>query len=53
MNSIEQMFAHLVSDHHIKEKAKLENELKTSWKVTRAEQRIPSLLGSWVMRIEE
>jgi hypothetical protein len=53
MNSIEQMFAHLVSDHHIKEKAKLENELKTSWKGTRTEQRIPSLLGSWAMRIEE
>jgi hypothetical protein len=53
MHSIEQMFSHLVSDHHIKEKAKLENELKTSWKGTRAEQRIMSLLGRWVMRIEE
>jgi hypothetical protein len=52
MNTIEEMFGHLVSDHHIEEKAKLEKELKSSWNGMKAQEGIPSLLGSWVKRIE-
>jgi hypothetical protein len=53
MSSLEQMFAHIAAVHHIREKAKLEKELKFSWNSVRTQQRIPSLLGAWMMDIKE
>jgi hypothetical protein len=50
---LEQIFAHLASDQHMREKAKLEKELEISWNNTRTQQRIPSLLGRWMIDIKE
>jgi hypothetical protein len=52
MSSIEQIFTHLVSDHHRRQKTKLEKELILSWNSIRIQQRIPSLLGSWMIDIK-
>jgi len=53
MSSLEQIFAHIASDHHMREKAELEKELEFSWNSMRTQQRIPSLLGSWIMDIKK
>jgi hypothetical protein len=52
MSSAEQLVTHLASNSHIREKTKLEKELKLSWNIMKTQQRIPSLLGSWMSDIK-
>jgi hypothetical protein len=53
ISSLEQIFAHLASDHHLREEAELEKELESSWNSMRNLQGIPSLLGSWAKDIRK
>jgi hypothetical protein len=53
MSSLDKIFDHLASYHHVKEKTKLEGELRLSWNNMKTHQNIPSLLGSWTMDLTE
>lgn len=49
----EQIISHLASIHHIKERDKLEKNLHHSLNSIKPEQRIPSLLGSWMIDMRD
>jgi hypothetical protein len=53
MSSLDKIFDHLTSHHHVKEKTTLEKELGLSWNNMKTHQDIPSLLGSWMMNLTE
>ncbi|MFZ0557545.1 MAG: hypothetical protein WBL67_10875 [Nitrososphaeraceae archaeon] len=53
MSSLDKIFDHLTSHHHVKEKTTLEGELRLSWNNMTTHQNIPSLLGSWTMDLTE
>jgi hypothetical protein len=48
ISRIEQIFDHLASDRHMREKVDLEKELKSSWNSLTTQRKIPSLLGNWI-----